>query len=102
MTKLSLIFSLLLISACSFMDDNSPMWENPDFTYIASHVKVVDKSPTHVVYEYKDIRVDEIAPIAAIYCHDRGGKQASLYEIITRPDNYRRAVFACRKLPDFR
>ena len=82
---------VLGISACA----------SSEYNHIAAHTRVVAKSPNFVTYEYKDIRVDEIAPVAALYCQDRGGKQASLYEIITRPDNSRRATFVCQKPADF-
>lgn len=101
MKRFLIAFMLMFLSSCSFMDSDVAIWEQPDYNYIASHTRVVSKSPTHVVYEYKDIRVDEIAPVAALYCQDRGGRQAALYEIITRPDNSRRATFVCQEMPDF-
>ena len=92
---------VLGISACASSESETVIWEQPDYNHIAAHTRVVAKSPNFVTYEYKDIRVDEIAPVAALYCQDRGGKQASLYEIITRPDNSRRATFVCQKPADF-
>ncbi len=98
------IFAALLalsMNACALSEPETVIWEQPDYNHIAAHARVVAKSPNFVTYEYKDIRVDEIAPVAALYCQDRGGKQASLYEIVTRPDNSRRATFVCQKLADF-
>ena len=92
---------VVFLSACSLIGNDVAIWEQPNYNYIASHTRVVSKSPTHVVYEYKDIRIDEIAPVAALYCQDRGGRQAALYEIVTRPDNSRRATFVCQEIPNF-
>ena len=92
--------SFLLLAACA-AESEKVVWEQPDYNYIAAHTRVVSKSPSYVTYEYKDIRVDEIAPVAALYCQDRGGKQAALYEIVMRPDNARRATFVCQKPADF-
>ena len=96
------LMTLVLLLCSSFASEQKlAVWQIPDYNHIAAHVQVVDKSPTFVTYEYKDISVDEVAPVAAVYCYDRGNKQASLYEITTRPDNSRRAVFVCKKVSDF-
>ena len=99
------IFCIILagaVSACSFLSSEpEEVYVEPDYNYIADHVIVVDKSSRHVVYEYTDIRVDEIAPVAAIYCANRGGRQASLYDITLRPDHRRRATFVCEEPSDY-
>ena len=77
------------------MSDSETVYVEPDYNYIADHVVVIEKSSRHVIYEYVNIRVDEIAPVAAIYCANQNGKQASLYNIERRPDNRRRATFVC-------
>lgn len=100
MKKITAVILSLLVGACA-AEKEYAIWEAPDYNHIAAHTRVVSKSPNFVTYEYKDIRVDEIAPVAALYCQDRGGKQAVLYEILTRPDNARRATFVCRNLPEF-
>lgn len=68
----------------------------PPYNYLAAHINVIGKTSNYVVYEYGDIRVDEVAPIAAIYCNEQGGKTAELYDIGLRPDHRRRATFICR------
>lgn len=96
------LITLTLLLCCSCAAEQKPaIWQIPDYNHIAAHVRVIDKSPTFVTYEYKDISIDEVAPVAAVYCHDRGNKQASLYEITMRPDNSRRAVFVCKEMSDF-
>ncbi len=91
---------LCLLSACA-AEPEKVVWEQPDYNHIAAHTRVVEKTSNFVTYEYKDIRVDEIAPIAALYCQDHGGKQAVLYDITMRPDHSRRATFMCKKMADF-
>ena len=99
MNKIFMTLMLLLCCSC-VTGQKVAVWQIPDYNRIASHVRVVDKSPTFVTYEYKDISIHEVAPVAAVYCHDRGNKQASLYEITMRPDNSRRAVFVCKEMSD--
>ena len=88
----TVFFAVLLLNACA----SSSKYEEPDYNYIAAHVRVIDKTSNYVVYEYMNIRVDEVAPVAALYCNDQNGKQASLYNIELRPNNRRRATFACK------
>lgn len=90
-----IVFSIIAIAAlgaCATKDDNF----EPPYNYLAAHINVVAKTSNYVVYEYGDIRVDEVAPIAAIYCNDQGGRTAELYDIGLRQDHRRRATFICR------
>lgn len=91
MKKILSIFSLLLLSGC--FSNNA---YDPDYNYLAAHVNVVGQTSQYVVYEYLDVRIDEIAPIAAIYCNDKGGRTAELYDIGLAKDHRRRATFVCR------
>lgn len=95
MKNIVLFMMTALLGACSFLSDDGPVYVEPDYNGIARHVKVIHQSPKYVIYEYSDIRVDEIAPVAAIYCNNRGGRQAALYDISLRPDHRRRATFVC-------
>ena len=90
-----LIFSLLfLLGACQ--TDGITEYQEPDYNYLAAHINVVEKSSSHVIYEYSNVRVDEVAGIASVYCHEKANKkQALLHKIVTRPDNRRRATFVC-------
>lgn len=90
---LFLLCLITFVTGCSLSKD---YYEEPPYNHIASHVNVIDKASSFVVYEYFDIRVDEIVPVAAIYCHDQGGKQASLYDITLWQNNRRRATFICK------
>lgn len=86
------MFFIAFVSACS----NTAKYQEPEYNYIAEHVRVIEKASSHVVYEYTNIRVDEVAPVAAIYCNDHGRRQASLYNITTWKNNRRRATFVCK------
>lgn len=69
----------------------------PDYNYLASHINVVETSSSHVIYEYTNVRIDEVAGVAGVYCYEKNGKkQALLHKIVTRPDNRRHATFICQ------
>lgn len=94
---LPLLLLAIGLSACTTENPKAELVFNPDYNRIARNVTVVSKSPLYVTYEYKNIRVDEIAAVAAQYCFDRGKRQAELYEITMHPNNARRATFVCKK-----
>lgn len=97
MTKRNILFLFILfLGACASYEEE--VIYTPDYNRIAQNAHVVSKSPYYVTYEYKNIRVDEIAPIAAEYCFSRGERQASLYEITMHRNNARRATFSCEKI----
>ena len=90
----AIILSLTL-SACA-SEEKIPF--DPQFNRYAENVTVVSQSSLYVTYEYKNIRVDEMAELAAIYCQSKNNKQAVLYEITLHDNNSRRATFSCEKL----
>lgn len=87
--------AMLGLGACSTTTEYSGYVE-PDFNALVDNVQVVEKTSNYVVYDYSNIRIDSLAPVAAIYCHEQGNKRAHLYEIVMRPDHRRRATFACQ------
>lgn len=100
MKKLTVILFSCVLSACSWMhwgqQNGVP---EPDYKRFVNNVKVISESATHVTYEYRNIRVDELAVLAALYCNDQTDKQAYLDKIILQPDHSRRAVFICKQRP---
>ncbi len=86
--------ALLILSACTTEPKEEIIME-PQYSYLVDNMVVIEQSSRHVIYEYRDIRIDEVAPVAAVYCLNQGNKQATLYKIILRPDNRRRATFVC-------
>ena len=86
--------AILFLSACSSTD---LVYEEPEYNRLAEHITIVGKTSNYVIYEYANIRVDEVAPIAAVYCNDKGGgRQASLYDITLHQNNRPRATFVCK------
>lgn len=62
------------------------------------NVVVKEQNDAFIVYEYKDIRIDELAPLAIDYCASQNGRDAFLREIILYRNNLRRATFDCSHL----
>lgn len=92
------LFALLTVAALSACTNSYPEEElvfNPDYNRIARNVTVVSKSPKYVTYEYKNIRVDELAMLAALYCQEQNDKKATLSDVVLYKNNARRATFLC-------
>lgn len=57
------------------------------------------RGENYVSYEYQNVRIDEIARLAAYYCAQKGeDKQAHLREIVMRENHSRLATFDCVSL----
>ncbi len=69
-----------------------------DYKSFASRVAVKAKSDNFVTYEYRDIRVDELMPLAAHYCREHGDRTAILRKINLYRGYYRRVTFDCVRL----
>lgn len=96
MKKIALLFlGLLAISACSLPENGMP---EPDYERLTKNVTIVSENATSVIYEYKNVRVDELAVLAAMYCNDQSHKKAFLDRIVLHRNNSRRAVFLCKNL----
>ena len=103
MKKLFLIFSTCaILSACSSTTCSS-LEKNQGYVDEVSryrqNISLKQKGETFVTYEYKDVRVDELAPLAIRYCEDKDpNKKAQLREIVLYRNNARRATFDCVNL----
>lgn len=96
MKKISILFLVIgLISSCVSKQKNDMADINLNF--LAQNVVIKDKSPYFVTYKYKNVRVDEVATIAALYCSEYN-LQAYLRDVILAPDHSRLATFDCVKL----
>ncbi len=95
MKNLFLSLFLLLLAACNIPSEQKLEF-NPDYNRLARNATVVQKASNFVTYEYKNIRVDELAAVAALYCQDHGDRQAVLHDIQLHPNHSRRATFYCR------
>lgn len=69
-----------------------------DYESFARRVAVKAKSDNFVTYEYRDIRVDELMPLAAHYCREHGDRTAVLRKINLYHGYYRRVTFDCVRL----
>ena len=99
------ILSVLVVaclSACSTFNQTAPKvsesYYQDDAERYRQNVAVKAQTESFVTYEYKDIRIDELAPLAADYCYNMSGKQAYLREVILYRNNLRRATFDCVSL----
>ncbi len=63
-----------------------------------NNVVIKSRSENHVTYEYKDVRVDELAPLASRYCQENGNRTAVLRSVILYKNFARRATFDCMRL----
>ena len=85
-----LMLGMLLFAACVAHQEF-----RPNFNKYVDNVIVIETSPSHVIYEYKNIRVDELAMLAALYCQEQNDKKATLSDVVLYKNNARRATFLC-------
>ena len=110
----------LLLNACTteyiLMDENANPVESGYYTentegtsgvenmelaeYItANDVFVVGEGADFVTYQYKNVRVDEISPLASMYCADIAyGGSPYLREVSMYHNGFMRATFDCVSL----
>ena len=111
MKKICLLLGLCLINtACSSNNVQTDVQrEGPaivlnnayedDAQRYRQNISVKAKGDNFVTYEYKDVRVDEVASLAIKYCEDNAqGTNANLKEIILYRNHARRATFDCVNL----
>ena len=62
----------------------------------SSDVFVIGEGDNFVTYQYKSVRVDEISPLASMYCADVAhGKSPYLREVSLYHNGFMRATFDC-------
>lgn len=65
----------------------------------ANDVFPVSEGADFVTYQYRNVRVDEISPLATLYCADvAGGKSSYLREVSMYHNGFMRATFDCVNL----
>ena len=93
--------ALFLLAGCqSAQPMPAPIPQEPegkqlDFSKFVGKVIVAEKTSSTVVYEYQDVRVDEVSLLASLYCQDHGNRNAYLEKINLYKNNRRRASFYC-------
>lgn len=124
MKKLLILLSVLMINACTtkyiLMDengnpvkddqysentvktqettfaDNQYTEKNTEGLISANDVFVVNEEMDSVTYQYKNVRVDEISPLASLYCADVSyGGSPYLREVSMFHNGFMRATFDC-------
>ena len=120
MKKILGMTAFLLLNACTteyiLMDENANPVESGYYTentegtsgvdnmelaeYItANDVFVVGEGADFVTYQYKNVRVDEISPLASMYCADIAyGGSPYLREVSMYHNGFMRATFGCDSL----
>lgn len=116
MRKLLTLAMVLVLSACStkyiLMDeDDNPVKENvytdnrfmresvSERVMTANDVFVVEEGSDFVIYQYKSVRVDEVSPLASLYCADMSfGTSPYLREVNMYHNGFMRATFDCVNL----
>lgn len=92
-----LLFIVMLSSCTSVLENenNTQVLLGADTQDIVKNVVVVQQEENSVEYEYKNVRVDDLAVIAALYCHKQN-KKAHLDKVTLYQNHARRAKFVCQ------
>lgn len=114
MKKVLLFVFALMLNACStsyiLMEDGEPALNENDISYSESMIKeerlisgndvfVVGEGDDFVTYQYRNVRVDEISPLASLYCADVSyGGSPYLREVSIFHNGFMRATFDCVSL----
>lgn len=84
------------------VEDKNPVYlEAPtlDVDYYRQNIAVKAMGDDYIVYEYANIRIDQIAPLASKFCYETNpGKKAYLRDIYMQKNRKRRATFDCVNL----
>lgn len=97
--KVLCAITLIFIStACSHPVDDASSRYDSNYDRFLDNVRIKEKNPHYITYEYKDVRIDEIAFLASRYCDEQGKKKAYLHDSILYKNYSRRATFDCLEL----
>jgi len=80
-----------------YVDKNVQVDED-EYQAFAKRVSIKDSKDLTTSYQFRDIRVDEIMPLAARYCREHGNRTAILRKINLYHGYYRRISFDCINL----
>lgn len=93
---ISLLAVLVVCVSCQSADKNTI--KDTDINY-REHIIVKGGDENHVVYEYSDVRIDDVASLAIAYCQNVNPQyQASLRDIYMYKNHKRRATFDCKSV----
>ncbi len=92
---LTLFLVLLTCVSCRSTDKDSNIIDPSEINY-REHIVVKGGDEKHVVYEYSDVRIDDVASLAIAYCSRINPQyQANLRDIYMYKNHKRRATFDC-------
>ena len=103
MKKYLYLFLVTLICvSCQSAKKNEPVVpkvvKTTDINF-REHVVVKGGDENHVIYEYSDVRVDDVASLAIEYCNRvKFGSRAELRDIYMYKNHKRRATFDCNTI----
>lgn len=78
--------------------DKNVQVDEEAYKAFADRVSLKDSTGNAAGYQYRDIRVDELMPLAARYCREHGNRTAILRKINLYHGYYRRIGFDCVNL----
>ena len=110
MKKILICLIVSVVAACSGLDWYGDKGEtqgdivisnnyrdkySSDVERFRTNVRIVEKSPVHIIYEYKDVRIDELVVLARRYCIEQGQADVMFRETNLNRNFSRRAIFDC-------
>lgn len=98
---LFLLTTILIISGCATTSQPQRADEEVEaYNRLTGNISIKEKGRYSITYEYKDVRVDDIAVLAARYCKETYNTQAHLKSVTLHKNNYRLATFHCHDLQE--
>ena len=90
-------FLALICASCqSKVDDNGVQVYGSDAERFRQNIAIKGMGDDYMVYEYTDVRIDDVATLASRYCYETtNGKKAYLRDIYMFKNHKRRATFDC-------
>lgn len=90
------------VEATEVVTDNTPLEYvsyteiKPTESFYRSNITVKTMGKDYVIYEYSDVKIEEVATLASRYCFETNpGKSAYLRDIYMHKNRKRRATFDC-------
>ena len=90
------LLATLCVSCQSKVDDEGIPVYASDAERFRRNIATKVMGEDYVVYEYVDVRIDDVATLASRYCYETTeGKKAYLRDIYMYKNHKRRATFDC-------
>ena len=90
------LLATICVSCQSKVDDGGVPVYVSDAERFRRNIATKAMGENYVVYEYVDVRIDDVATLASRYCYETtDGKKAYLRDIYMYKNHKRRATFDC-------